>query len=803
MAPSAPLTVALAVALVGVASALAMETLVNRRVLEGQAGYSDIINNVHAYELHDFDLHQPTRRALSSAGEKFVKYDLHVLGRRMTLELERYDSLFSKDYEHHYLGEDNKVIKTEKAPNCIYKGVVAGDESARATVSLCNGMIHATLHHDKDESEDFTIQPLDPLQKETTQHVAYRHRDLVSIEKFCGNDKDDTNPVDPIVEANGRLRRLNDKSDSHHKDHNHDTESTTVGGTTARRNLQAERYVGINVMNDFTRYQQKSFTVHQHSAQLFAVANSLYAKLGTVTPSTFKINLEIARMYTLTSSNPWTEIANSPTAPPAGSLQVRTSGGEWNADDLLKAFNSYTNQPQFPIAPLNHLLTGTTFITSTIGLAFVGGTCSGSSVSLAGRQQSGETQATAISDAHISSTIAHEIGHNLGAQHTNVVPPGIPSCAPTVEAIMSASSSFGFTNWEACTVKYFTDFLTPSTGACTTSASSTLFQGTPVCGDGLVQGSEQCDCIGGNCAGIDPCCNGATCQLNPGADCSSLDTCCTGSCTIRPAGLSCRAATGSCDIPEFCTGTSGRCPIDTFNETGTPCTTPVTSTAGRCFAKKCLSRAEECQARGVENSKPWNNACSSSECIVSCGTGSPASSCENFVPNQNYKDGTPCSSTQACFGGLCTDFALIPVPLNPNCSNGVVDQNETDLDCGGPACFGCAAGKLCFADKDCLNGACNKTATVDQNGYVGLGTCVTVIRPSLDDLLAQILKWFRENPFIWGPIVGALSLIILACCCCPRGNKPPVARAGFVQAQQSFRNMRGQGNVPNAMVVKG
>jgi hypothetical protein len=40
------------------------------------------------------------------------------------------------------------------------------------------------------------------------------------------------------------------------------------------------------------------------------------------------------------------------------------------------------------------------------------------------------------------------------------------------------------------------------------------------------------------------------------------------------------------------------------------------------------------------------------------------------------------------------------------CSDGVINRNETDVDCGGGSCGACASGKMCTAGSDCSSGTC-------------------------------------------------------------------------------------------------
>jgi len=388
---------------------------------------------------------------------------------------------------------------------------------------------------------------------------------------------------------------------------------------------------------------------------------------------------------------------------------------------------------------------------------------------------------------------------------------------------MAASSSGANTNWEPCAVEYFRrKFVDGSpkygnngfTTCAENSIGNTFDSAAPYCGDGLVQGHEECDCINNDCLGIDSCCVGATCQFVN--DCSALDACCdSGTCLHKTdPNIVCRAAANDCDFQEKCTGTSGKCPVDAFADTGVPCVLSQLSVNGTCYAGQCLDMKKECVQRGLQNDpaplSAWTDTCRDEvvedTCIVSCKQGTSQTDCQFFQVPQFFKDGTQCKAGKGCSKGVCTLFSKIPLPNNPNCTNGFVDQNETDIDCGGPACFGCASHQLCFTDGDCsFPGNCNKTTLVNANGYIGLGRCSDVVKPSsLEDTLNAILRWFAEHPEIWAPILGVLTLLILLCCCCPRGKQPPIAKAGMFKAQESFRQMRGerQPEIPTAMMVK-
>jgi hypothetical protein len=58
-------------------------------------------------------------------------------------------------------------------------------------------------------------------------------------------------------------------------------------------------------------------------------------------------------------------------------------------------------------------------------------------------------------------------------------------------------------------------------------------------------------------------------------------------------------------------------------------------------------------------------------------------------------------------GGAASSSGTGGGPAAPTCDDAARNGAETDIDCGGPACAPCAAGKKCWADSDCANGDCS------------------------------------------------------------------------------------------------
>ena len=71
---------------------------------------------------------------------------------------------------------------------------------------------------------------------------------------------------------------------------------------------------------------------------------------------------------------------------------------------------------------------------------------------------------------------------------------------------------------------------------------------------------------------MDPCCNATTCQF-------------------RSYGTPCRAASGQCDIEEYCSGYSSVCPDDTILQDGSSCN----NNTAYCYDGVCQTYDDQCR----------------------------------------------------------------------------------------------------------------------------------------------------------------------------------------------------------------
>ena len=177
------------------------------------------------------------------------------------------------------------------------------------------------------------------------------------------------------------------------------------------------------------------------------------------------------------------------------------------------------------------------------------------------------------------------------------VSPGRSCTCGASHCIMAAISRFPLpTLWSSCSVADLGVLYGRNGDSCLFNTPTTQV-GDPVCGNGIREGNELCDC-GSPQECTDNCCNANTCQLASGAQCSS-GPCCTSQCRLKPYGTQCRGATGDCDIAEYCLGNSSECPVDESRVDGTACN----SNTGYCIDGQCPTHNAQCMASFSESGR--------------------------------------------------------------------------------------------------------------------------------------------------------------------------------------------------------
>jgi hypothetical protein len=208
-------------------------------------------------------------------------------------------------------------------------------------------------------------------------------------------------------------------------------------------------------------------------------------------------------------------------------------------------------------------------------------------------------------------------------------------------------------------------------GVCTGGVCS-----SPTCADGVTNGGESgVDC--GGMSGCPRCADGQTCRT--GADCVN-GTCGT---DMRCASATTTACTdGVKDGNETDVDCGGSCAPCAF---GGVCLIATDCVSGVCGPmRRCLGSCTD----GVKDGHETDVDCGFT-CNVGCGTGQG------------------CVTNNDCAGNLCVGA----ICQATTCTDGLRSMGETDVDCGGAVCRACAAGQRCRTGSDCFNGQCGSQMT--------------------------------------------------------------------------------------------
>jgi hypothetical protein len=66
-----------------------------------------------------------------------------------------------------------------------------------------------------------------------------------------------------------------------------------------------------------------------------------------------------------------------------------------------------------------------------------------------------------------------------------------------------------------------------------------------------------------------------------------------------------------------------------------------------------------------------------------------------------------CSKPEDCDTGACANGICRPTASDASCADGIRNGDESDVDCGGRICLGCAAGRECSGARDCETLLCS------------------------------------------------------------------------------------------------
>lgn len=157
-----------------------------------------------------------------------------------------------------------------------------------------------------------------------------------------------------------------------------------------------------------------------------------------------------------------------------------------------------------------------------------------------------------------------------------------------------------------------------------------------------------------------------------------------------------------------------------------------------CASQSCTSgKCTSCND-GVKNEDEGDIDCGSATCVRYKDVLETATAeilaVENRSLQQNTSDaqglcldGFSCLRPDQCSSGVCY------AGVCSSCLNGVVDNDESDVDCGGKVCSArCSIGQGCWTNTDCSSGWCSGSC---NTGVCAIGICLSPLEYEGEQIL--------------------------------------------------------------------
>ncbi|XP_063054649.1 disintegrin and metalloproteinase domain-containing protein 12 isoform X3 [Engraulis encrasicolus] len=575
--------------------------------------------------------------ALQGGHPQTLQCGLKVGNRLYLLDLEKNQHLLPKPPNVFYYLPNGTGVAMEQSsvPHCYYHGSVRGFPQSRVALSTCAGLrgvilINSTLSYElqpeeeEEEDEDWAGSGdhhrsgggAPEKNQEQGMHLLYSTHQRAASAGGCGVSH---TPVPPLY-APPPVHR--------HK----------------RDILTETKYIELVLVADnkeFQNYQKNNKTIIYRMLDVANQVDWFYRPL----------NVRVALMgLEIWSDEDKITVDKSPT-------DTLNRFLEWRTRELLPRLRHDNAQ----------LIMGDPFDGTTVGMASQSSMCS--------RDRSGGVNVDhLVSVLGVASTVAHELGHNLGMTHDTAErrckclnEPRMGGCIMEPSTGLMPGQLFS-----SCSARDLSLSLLHGGGMCLFNVPQPeRLLGGPRCGNLYVEKGEECDCgLLDECA--DPCCNASTCKLMPGAQCSSDGICCD-NCKLRTAGSVCRVPLGECDLPEHCTGTSPFCPPNVFLQNGEACE----GGSSYCYSGVCASLDTQCQVLWGANATRAPPVCFSSV----NRQGSKYGNCGQ-LPNGSY---VPCPSADVLCGRIqCQGGNERPLMgSNAEILTTKVRLNHTDFTCRG------------------------------------------------------------------------------------------------------------------------
>ncbi|XP_027251195.1 A disintegrin and metallopeptidase domain 3 isoform X2 [Cricetulus griseus] len=465
----------------------------------------------------------------AKAAEAQVSYLVRIEGKAYTFHLEKQSFLHPRFMA--YLNTKSGTLQTDTflvKAHCFYQGHAAEIPASTVTLNTCSGL-RGLLQL---ENITYGIEPLES--SATFEHMIYQIK----------NNNIDYSP-------------LRDNLNSQHESQSY---RILVKPEKAENVSLMKRTLRVKIVMDkamFDHLGSEMGVAVQKVVHMFGLVNTMFS--------------ELKMTVMLTSLEIWSD-----------ENKIETNG---DADEVLQRFLVWKqNQPSERVKVITYLLLYKDY-PDYMGATYHGMACNPKFT--AGIALHPKT----LTVEGFAAVLSQLLGINLGLTYDDVF-----NCfCPGSTCIMNPSAirSQGIKVFSSCSMDAFKQLASQPDLDCLREKPEPEFEALPqvtMCGNNILEGSEECDCGPEETCIHKNCCDPEKCTLVRSAECGTGACCDKRTCKIAERGRPCRKSTDLCDFPEFCNGSSEFCVPDTKAADLEPCNNKT----AYCYGGICQDLDRQC-----------------------------------------------------------------------------------------------------------------------------------------------------------------------------------------------------------------